>query len=400
MNIRELRAKRTKLGADAAAIMAEANKAGRTMTGEEEASFDLLMDERDKLDGTIERAERLREGERETAAEDSEDAGKAGARDQAAMGALRAYVIGGRGALNEQQQRALNAGNDPEGGYLIPPIQWVNSLIKAVDDQVPLRGLATVQQLTASDSLGVPTLDTDLNDAEWTTEIATGSTDDSLRFGNRELSPNPIAKRVKVSRKLLRLTSGAAEDIVRDRLAYKFGVTQEKAYMTGDGNKKPLGLFTASNLGIPTSRDVASGSATGFTGDGLIDAKYALKGAYWSKARWLFHRDAIKNIRKLKTTTDQQYVWQPGLTADRPDVILDVPYVVSEFAPNTFTNGLYSGMIGDFSYYWIAEALNLEIQRLVELYAESNQVGFIGRQEVDAMPVLAEAFVRIKCATS
>ncbi|MGE6825815.1 phage major capsid protein, partial [Pseudomonas soli] len=79
---------------------------------------------------------------------------------------------------------------------------------------------------------------------------------------------------------------------------------------------------------------------------------------------------------------------------------LDVPYVISEFAPNTFTNGLYSGMIGDFSYYWIAEAVNLEIQRLVELYAESNQVGFIGRQEADAMPVLAEAFVRIKCATS
>jgi hypothetical protein len=38
------------------------------------------------------------------------------------------------------------------------------------------------------------------------------------------------------------------------------------------------------------------------------------------------------------------------------------------------------------------------VQRLVELYAETNQVGFIGRAEVDGMPVLAEAFARLKCA--
>lgn len=395
-NIREMKATRTKLGADAAAIMDEAQKASRAMTGEENTRFDALMAERDEVDAMIERAERLRDDDRRAA--DNADDDDRGTGDQAeAMGALRAYLLGGRGALSAAQARALNAGDDPEGGYLVPPMQWVKSLLKAVDDLTPLRGLATVHQLTMADSLGVPTLDTDLGDAEWTTEIGTGSQDDALRFGKRELSPNPVSKRVKISRKLLRLTSGQAEDIVRDRLAYKFAVTQEKAFMTGDGSKKPLGLFTASPDGIPTGRDVATGSATGFTGDGLIDAKYTLKPQYWTKARWLFHRDALRAIRKLKTT-DGAYVWQPGLASDQPDTILDVPFVASEFTPNTFTNGLYAGMIADFSAYWIAEALNFEVQRLVELYAESNQVGFIGRQEADAMPVMAEAFVRLKCA--
>ena len=37
-------------------------------------------------------------------------------------------------------------------------------------------------------------------------------------------------------------------------------------------------------------------------------------------------------------------------------------------------------------------------KRLVELYALTNQVGFIGRRELDAAPVLAEAFVRVKMA--
>ena len=55
---------------------------------------------------------------------------------------------------------------------------------------------------------------------------------------------------------------------------------------------------------------------------------------------------------------------------------------------------------GDFRYYWIADALDMQIQRLVELYARTNQTGFIGRLETDGMPVLEEAFVRLQMATS
>ncbi|MGW2548309.1 phage major capsid protein, partial [Kitasatospora sp. NPDC001574] len=185
-------------------------------------------------------------------------------------------------------------------------------------------------------------------------------------------------------------------------LAQKFAVSAEKGYMTGDGNKKPLGLFTASADGIPTSRDVSTGAATGFTGDGLIDAKYALKSGYHKKAQWLFHHDGIKLIRKLRDDSGGagvgNYIWQAGLSADRPDTILDLPYLVNEFVPNTFTTGQYVGMLGDFSYYWIADALALEVQRLVELYAETNKIGFIGRLETDGMPVKPEAFIRLKTA--
>ena len=48
--------------------------------------------------------------------------------------------------------------------------------------------------------------------------------------------------------------------------------------------------------------------------------------------------------------------------------------------------------------YWIADALTMTIQVLKELYAESNQTGYIGRLETDGAPVLAEAFARVKLA--
>jgi HK97 family phage major capsid protein len=298
-------------------------------------------------------------------------------------------------------------GSDPEGGYLVAPQQWVEQLIKNLDDAVPLRALATVMTLTVGESLGVPTLDTDLNDADWTSEVATGSQDDALRFGARELRPHPLAKRVKVSRTLLRRATLNPETIVRERLAYKFGVTTEKAFMTGDGNQKPLGLFTASAQGISTARDrdiKINGSGgldntAGAAADGLIDAKYDLKAAYHQRARWLFHRTVLGEVRKLKDANNV-YIWQAGLASDRPDTILDIPYVLSEWAPSSITDESYIGMLGDFSHYWIADTLAFEVQRLVELYAEANQIGFIGRQEIDAMPVLEEPFIRLQAEAS
>lgn len=407
MDINAMRQERAKLARQARGILDVAQAASRSLTGEEEQTFDRLMKDADGLEATIEREERARELERRVAdlnppADDRPGAGG----EEAVARAWSAYLRDGRGALSEEHVRALNMGSDPEGGYLVAPQQWVAQLIQAIDDEVPLRDLATIMTLTQGESLGVPTLDTDLGDADWTSELGTGSQDDALRFGKRELRPHPIAKRVKVSKTLLRRATLDPEQIVRDRMAYKFGVTQEKAFMTGDGNQKPLGLFTASADGIPTSRDhdvkTASGgldNTGGAAADDLIEAKYALKAAYHPRSRWLFHRNVLAGIRKLKDGNDV-YIWQAGLAADRPDMILDIPYVLSEFAPSVMTDESYIGLLGDFSFYWIVDTLAFEVQRLMELYAESNQVGFIGRAEMDAMPVLAEAFIRLQAEDS
>ena len=195
------------------------------------------------------------------------------------------------------------------------------------------------------------------------------------------------------------MASTQAENVVRDRLAYKFGITEEKAYLTGDGSGKPLGLFTASANGVSTGRDVTTSSATAFTGDDLINAKYAVKPAYLARptAGWCLHRDAVKMARKLKDSNGQ-YLWQAGLQAGQPDRLLDLPVHMSEYAPNTFTTGLYVGLVGDFSQYTIAEVPTVMIQRLVEKYADTSEIGFLGRMFLDGAPVDENAFARLKTA--
>jgi HK97 family phage major capsid protein len=272
-------------------------------------------------------------------------------------------------------------------------------LIIGLDEAVYVRQISTVLPLTSAESVGVPTLDTDPDDPTWTSELSIGNEDTSMATGKRNLHPHPLAMLLKVSKTLLRRSAIPAEQLVRDRLTFKFSVAQEKGFLTGHGAVQPLGVFTASANGISTGRDVSTdNTTTAITADGLINAKYSLASQYLMSAnlRWIFHRTAVRNIRKLKDGNGQ-YLWQAGL-GGTPDSILEVPYIMSEYAPSTFTTGQYVGIIGDFRWYWIAESLRFELQRLDELYAATNQVGFIGRLEADGMPVLEEAFARVKLA--
>lgn len=111
----------------------------------------------------------------------------------------------------------------------------------------------------------------------------------------------------------------------------------------------------------------------------------------------MFHRHAVKQVRLLRDN-DGQFLSQPNMQSGQPATIAGLQFIMSEFMPNTFTTCKYVGIIGDFSKYWMVDSLTLRAQRLVELYAESNQVGFIGRLECDGAPTLAEAFPRVKLA--
>jgi len=299
---------------------------------------------------------------------------------------------------SDAERRALQMDADASGGFTVAPQQFVANLIQAVDNLTFMRGLATVSQLVGAHSIGRPSLDADVSDSDWTSELATGNEDSDMAFGKRELSPHPLAKRIKVSRKLLRHSPLGPEALVQARLAYKLAVTQEKAFMTGNGVQQPLGVFTASASGISTGRDVSTDNATtAVTLDGLKNAKWTLKAQYHPRSQWVAHRDFGRQVDKIKDG-EGRYIWQESVTVGQPDRLLGFPVNYSEYAPNTFTTGLYVAMLGDFSNYWIVESLSFEIQRLNELYAATNQVGYITRAELDAMPVLEEAFVRIKLA--
>jgi HK97 family phage major capsid protein len=385
-----------------------AEKEGRSFLGTEAEEYEKLEADLESFSADIDRKTRFEGRARAFEGSGSDGAGRAAVmtapeegRDEKREADLREFR-----AILRGDKRSLQADSDTEGGYLLAPQTVAAILLEGMQNETFMRQIAHVETITSAESLGVVSLDADLDDANWTQELTQTTVDEALRLGKRELKPNPLTKETKLSRTLVRKTTGRAEDLVLGRLAYKFGTTAENAYLNGSGAGQPLGVFTASSQGISTGRDVSTdATATNVTADHLIECKHTLKGQYWPRARWIFHRDCVKKVRKLKDGNDQ-YLWQPGigtgsnLQGGIPNTILDTPYLMSEYAPNTFTASQYVGILGDFEYYWIVDALQLEIQVLNELYARTNQFGYIGRLESDGMPVLEEAFVRVKLAAS
>ena len=403
----EWRQQRAELIADARTLNDQVEGESRDFTAEEQAQWDSLMADADSLRTKIEREERLLQQEGELAGSDrnstlpdpeGQPGESGGGNERHDPRASEEYRTAFNSYLRAGEQRAiLQADQDEGGGFLVAPMQFVNEFIKNVDDMVMVRQWARAIPVPTARSLGAPKLVSDPDDFEWTSELATGTEDTAMEFGRRNLYPHPLAKRIKESRTLLRMVPDV-DSFVMGRLAYKHGVTQEKAFLTGSGSQQPLGVFTASNEGISTARDVsADNTTTAVTADGLINAKYTLKTQYWPRARWMFHRDTVKILAKLKDS-DGQYLWRESVRVGEPDRFAGIPLFMSEFCPNTLTTGQYVGILGDWSHYWIADALDMSVQRLNELYAESNQIGIILRSETDGMPVLEEAFVRVKLA--
>ncbi len=291
---------------------------------------------------------------------------------------------------------ALQQDNPTQAGYLLAPEEFRSELIKEVDDLTFMRQKANVlPPLRNAQSLGYPVRTAAMSSFTWGTELQAPTNDTTLAFGKREFKPRPGVSGILVSKTLVRNVA-SVDSLVRGEIAAEVAKQLETAYMTGDGATMPLGLFVASNDGIPTSRDVSTGNtATEMKFDGLLAAMYSVKPQYQAGSEWIFSRAGVLQLAKLKNS-DGQYIWQPSVVSGTPDMLFGKPVNMSEYAPGTFTTGLYVGLYGNLKNYWICDAMSLEIQVLNELYAATNQTYYISRIETDGAPVLSAAFARVK----
>lgn len=440
---KQLREERATLITQARALNDEHADAQGNLPSDRQETFDKMMAEAGTLLASAERLERLEQAEsglnqpnneRLDAEHPMENPGRGNLRPEERKIAIRSYgrnangtgqysnvKVGKRGTeeyqndfasylggtIAPERKAALQSDNPAQAGYLVASEQFASELLKEVDDLLFVRRYARIHTVREASSLGIRKRTAKASTFDWSAELQVSTEDSTLAYGKKVLTPHHLTGLLKVSRDLVRRSVMSADMIVREEFARDAGEKMEDGYLTGTGSQQPLGVFTASSDGISTARDVATGSTTSITADGLINAKYALKSQYRSGSlgavRWLFHRDALKIIAKLKDSAGQ-YLLQIGLgnaTQGGPpeDTLLGFPVDESERAPNTFTSNLYAGLLANWRYYEIADALDMEMQVLTEKYAETNQIGYIGRLKTDGMPTLEEAFVRLQCTT-
>lgn len=195
-----------------------------------------------------------------------------------------------------------------------------------------------------------------------------------------------LAVGVKITNELLYDNAFGLESYIINEFGKALGNAEEDAFLNGDGNKKPLGLFHKNG---GATADVTTSAAGKIDTDDILNLIYALKRPYRKEAKFIMNDATIAEIRKLKDNNGA-YLWQPSVTLNEPDRLLGYPIYTSAYAP-AIKAGDPAIAFGDFSYYNIADRGTRSFQELKELYAETDITGFIAKERVDGKLILPEA---------
>jgi len=283
----------------------------------------------------------------------------------------------------------LHVGTDTEGGYLVPD-EFERKLIEALEEENIFRQMATVIK-TNSGTRKIP-IANDTMEAQWIDEGEEIPETDT-RFGQTTLSAYKLGTMIKISNELLHDSAFDLASYIAARFGVAMGNAEERAFFTGDGDKKPLGILDETG---GAELGVTAASQTAITFDEVFDLYYSLKSPYRRNAQFVCNETILLQLMKLKDKNDN-YLWKPSLDIAKPDTLLGRPIRTSSFMPG-IAKGERVLLFGDMKNYWVADRQNRTFRRLNELYARTDQVGFLTTQRVDGRLILPESVKVLKMA--
>ena len=284
--------------------------------------------------------------------------------------------------VNPEVMNALQEGTDSEGGYLVPD-EFEHTLVEALESENIFRKLAHIIN-TSSGDRKIPVV-ASKGTASWVDEEGSITESDDA-FGQVSIGAYKLGTLIKVSNELLNDSVFDLEAYIAKEFGRRIGAKEEDAFFNGNGSGKPTGIFDSTagaQVGITTA------SISAITADEIIDLFYSLGAPYRKNAVWVLNDATVKSVRKLKDGNGN-YLWQPALTSGTPDMLLGRPVYTSNCVP-TIASGAKVIAFGDFSYYWIADRQGRVFKKLNELYAATDQTGFVATQRVDGKLILPEA---------
>ena len=396
----EMRDKRVQSWNAAKAFLESHRGEDGTLSAEDDAIFNKMMDDVDKLGREIARMEKMEAMDVEmskatskpltsapTTRMEDEPVSKTG---RGGNGYVKNFWNAMRSkSVSHEVLNALQVGTDSEGGYLVPD-EYERTLIEALEDQNIFRQLAHVIH-TSSGDRKIPVV-ASKGTASWIDEEAQYPESDDA-FGQVSIGAYKLATMIKISEELLNDSVFDMPAYIAKEFARRIGAAEEEAFFTGNGTGKPLGILAATG-GAETG--VTAAAADKITMDEVIDLFYSLCAPYRRNAVFIMNDATVKALRKLKDGQGQ-YLWQPSITAGTPDTILNRPVYTSGFMP-TLATGNKTILFGDLGYYWVADREGRSFKRLNELYAPTGQVGFLASQRVDGKLILPEAVKVLKQA--
>lgn len=294
--------------------------------------------------------------------------------------------------LGDLQAKALQIGNDADGGYAVPE-ELDRSIIELLKDTSPMRQVCNQITVGSPDYKRLVSLGG--AGSGWV-----GETDERPSTGTPtlgqvsafmgEIYANPQATQTSLDDMFF-----DAEGWLNSEVAREFAEREGNAFLLGNGDKKPKGILayalsTAKDSTRPfgTMQKLITGAAGGFTGDNLIDLVHSLKAGYRANARFMMNNLTVAYARKLKDS-EGNYLWRPGLELGQPSTLLSYGITENEDMPDIAADA-NAVSFGDYKRgYTIVDRIGTRVLR--DPYTNKPFVGFYTTKRVGGMLVDSQA---------
>jgi HK97 family phage major capsid protein len=309
--------------------------------------------------------------------------------------------IAGKGQLAEMGShwadpdpaaKATVGDTDGAGGYLIP-----NPVVAEIDLQAtPYRSvvnLATVVNGVNGSAVDIPWEQETISRA---VIAAAGATKENSDFivNNYTATLYTLARIFDVGNQLLRQSGGAAERLVRSKLARAFGLGEDYYFLSGSGSSQPYGLLTAIGTSGPYVTSFTP-SATTLAGS-VPTALATLAGVVAN--RGAIPDGAVLNsadywVMLAQGTDTAGFFLAPAagpnaINATNPGVVAAGPFGIRlAHSPNMTTDNLVVGEFSDLQFFR-GQGYRVDTSDQAGTRWDKNLTGFRGEEEIafDARP--------------
>lgn len=360
---------------EAKSILDAAAAEKRDLTAEESQTYERISKELDERAATIAklREDEARELRLDAAtreiADQARPVAQAPVADDAAV--LRSLIAGEkRGHSFERRDVTKSSTGAPV------PTSFYDQVIMKARLVAPVLQTSTVLNTAGGENLQIPSLSTYSVGTITSEGNAIGESDPAFN-SFITLSAYKYSFLTQVSEELLTDSGVDFLGFLADQVGNALGYAIGSALTVGTGTVEPKGIVTASAVGG------TAGTATAFTADNLIDLLYSLDGAARNLpgVGWMMNGKSIGAVRKLKDSAGN-YVFQPSLAMDSPDMLLGKPIYENPSMVDVAT-GTKSVIVGHLPSYFVRTVGGLRLDRSDDYAFNAGLITFRAQFRVD-----------------
>ena len=356
------------------------DKGSQTWSKDDQAKFDNLVDEAERIERQIEAHQRVLDNEAEEKFDNLPRNEGQGKKKTDAQRGVELFMRKLTKDLSQEEalliRNTMSTSTPSEGGYTVQTTV-ASQIISAMKDYGAMRRVASSISTDNGADLNYPTTDGTAEEGEIVAQNTAAAAADPS-FGTVALNTFKFSsKTIAIPLELLQDSSIDVVALIQQRVRDRIGRHANKQFTIGVGTTAPLGLSVAAGVG----KTGTTGQTLTVTYDDLVDLVDSLDPAYQTDAlKFMFGQTVRRTIRKIKDTAGRP-IWTPsydaGMAAKTPDLLLGYPVEINNHMPVPAANAKTIAF-GDLSKYMIRDAMQITLFRFEDsAFLSKGQVGFL-----------------------